>query len=85
MSNYKGNGHCIKCGALTTTTSKYCYECRRVIRRIAKRQSLDERKAEQDAAEAAKPKKQIIPLAEVVHLADAAGMSYAKYCLKYGI
>lgn len=85
MPTYKGNGHCIKCGAWTPTTCMYCPECRRVVRSAVRQRTINERKAEQEVAEAAKPKKQIIPLADVVRMADAAGMTYAKYCLKYGI
>ena len=85
MANYKGNNHCIVCGEWTPTTCMYCPECRKSIRRAVRQKTISERKVEQEVLEAEKPKKQIVPLVEVVRLADAAGMSYAKYCLKYGI
>lgn len=32
MSNYRGDGHCLLCGAETKRTCKYCNQCRKDIR-----------------------------------------------------
>lgn len=85
MATYKGDNHCIVCGAWTPTTCRYCSDCRKSVRRAVRQKTINKKKAEENLPKMEKPKKPIAPLSEVVRLADAAGMSYAKYCLKYGI
>lgn len=65
-----------KCG------KRYCDDCRKKVN-YEKMYACVKRKRESE--ELKKEEKQELSLTEVVRLADAAGMSYAKYCLKYGI
>ena len=82
MSAYKGNGKCLVCGAPTKRTCKYCDKCRSDIKVKAWKKVHARRNADKQKEE---PKKPVLSFSDVVKLADAAGMSYGKYCLKYGI
>lgn len=70
-----GNITCNRCG-ITWYGPKcgklYCDECRKIIRN--------------EASIRCKNKKKYKPtFVEIVRMADAEGLSYGKYCLKYGI
>lgn len=82
MSNYRGDGHCLLCGAETKRTCKYCNQCRKDIRVKTWNNIHLKRKADKRKKESKKP---LLSFSEVVKMADAAGMSYGKYCLKHGI
>lgn len=78
------NKICVCCGRTLINVKcnvKYCDECRNLIKNgnidriITKENQLQE-----------KPKTIVKhSFAEVIKLAQEAGMSYGKYCLKYGI
>lgn len=56
-----------------------CDRCRRMVR-IEARQAYERKRREQK-----QNKKPVLTFSDVVKLADAEGLSYGKYCLKYGI
>ena len=70
-----GNITCNRCG-ITWYGPKcgklYCDECRKIIRNEASIRCKNKKKR--------KP-----TFVEIVRMADTEGLSYGKYCLKYGI
>ena len=64
-----------KCGKL------YCDKCRKKVD-AEKSGAYAKRKATKNRA---KENKKHLSLLEIVRLADAEGMTYAKYCMKHGI
>lgn len=69
-----GNITCNRCGITWygPKCGKHCDECRKIIRN--------------EASIRCKNKKKHKPtFVEIVRMADAEGLSYGKYCLKYGI
>ena len=79
------NKKCVCCGKEMINVKcnvKYCDNCRELIKNGNIKRILSKDK---EYAEEHKKKKCTLSLLEITRLADAAGMSYAKYCLKYGI
>lgn len=75
MSRPKRVWTCIRCGAPTFPNRAYCDCCR------------NKRRSEvwEVTRKAKKNEKKQMSFLDIVKAADAAGMSYGKYCLKYGI
>lgn len=79
MPTIRGNGYCKVCGVPAAVNHEYCDHCRRMVR-IEARQAYERKRREQERS-----KKLVLTFSDVVKLADAEGLSYGKYCLKYGI
>ena len=79
MPTIRGNGPCRVCGSPAAVNHEYCDRCRRMVR-IEARQAYERKRREQKRNE-----KPVLIFSDVVKLANAEGLSYGKYCLKYGI
>ena len=66
-----------KCGKL------YCNECRKIVNREKDARCKEKKKNTQIFNE--NEKKHGLTFREISRLADHEGLSYGKYCLKYGI
>lgn len=80
----KGTNICIRCNTTwygPLTGSIYCEECKKIVN--AEKQKAFRQKQKQAQQEKEAPK--IIRIGEIVKLAEAEGLSYGKYCLKYGL
>ena len=78
------NKTCVCCGKLMINVKcnvKYCDECKELIKNGRIERIIEKEKQKNEKSKMTVKHS----LAEVMKAATAAGMSYGKYCLKYGI
>lgn len=82
-----GDIYCQRCGVTWHGPKcgiKYCEKCRTIIAR-EKSKNCNAKRREQERAEKNCKEKGRDTFHDIVKKADAEGLSYGKYCLKYGI
>ena len=77
---------CARCGVVWYAKGYhvlYCADCRPIVARESQRGYHEKERQEREAKK--QKKAQMKTVAQINQLAAAEGMSYGKYCLKYGI
>lgn len=75
----RGLVHCTRCGKQwygPLCGVKYCESCKKIVAAERSKKMVEKKEAE------ARGNNRVL---EITRLADAEGLSYGKYCLKYGI